>query len=102
MLRHVAVFTWKPGTVGAQIAALSAALSALPGQIPQIRAYRFGPDAGLGGNADFAVVADFDDERGYRAYAEHSAHVDVIQRLLAPIREGRKSVQFIVEPADGG
>lgn len=98
MLRHVAVFSWKPGTAEAQVEALSAALARLPDRVPGIRAYSFGPDARLGGNADFAVVADFDDEEGYRAYARHPAHVDVIERLLAPIREARSSVQFAYEP----
>ena len=94
-LTHVAVFTWKPGTTDEQITALATGLAALPGLIPEIRAYRFGADVGLAeGNADFAVVAEFDSVEGYRAYAAHPAHLDVIERLLAPIRERRVGLQF--------
>ena len=71
MLRHVAVFRWAEGTPPADVDAFAAALAGLPAVIPEIRSYRFGPDAGLGmsANADFAVVADFDDAEGYAAYA---------------------------------
>jgi len=94
-LNHVALFTWKPGTTDGQIAALEAGLAALPGLIPEIRAYRFGRDAGLAeGNADFAIVAEFDSAEGYEAYATHPAHRDVIERLIAPIRERRTGTQF--------
>lgn len=94
-LTHVAVLTWKPGTTAAQIGELSDGLAALPGLIPGIRAYRFGPDAGLReGNVDFAVVAEFADAEAYRAYAAHPAHLDVVDRLLQPILERRAALQF--------
>ncbi len=80
----------------AAIEALASGLDALPALIPEIRSFRFGPDAGLGisANADFAVVADFDDADGYAAYAGHPAHQDVIVRLLRPIVADRLSVQL--------
>ncbi len=95
MLRHVAVFSWVPGTSPADVDAFSSALAGLPAVIPEIREYRFGPDAGLGlsANADFAVVADFDSDEDYRVYASHPAHQDVIVRLLRPILGTRLSVQ---------
>jgi hypothetical protein len=96
VLRHVAVFRWAEGAPPAGVAALSAALADLPLVIPEIRSYRFGPDAGLGmsANADFAVVADFDDAEGYATYAGHPAHQDVLVRLLRPLLGERLSVQF--------
>ena len=99
-LVHVALFTWKPGITDQQIAELAEALAALPGVIPEIRSYRFGRDAGLGeGNFDFAVVAEFDSAEGYGVYATHPAHVDVITRLIRPLRDQRSAVQF--ESGDG-
>ena len=47
MLRHVVVFRWKDGTTAAEVDAIAAALRALPGQIPELRAYDVGVDAGL-------------------------------------------------------
>ena len=105
MLRHVAVFRWVEGTSSAEVDAFASALAGLPALIPEIRAYRFGPDAGLGlsANADFAVVADFDDVEGYATYAAHPAHQDVIVRLLRPLVAERLSVQFtVVRPAADG
>ena len=94
-LIHVALFTWKPGTTDDQVLELSEGLAALPGSIPEIRSYRFGPDAGLAeGNFDFAVVAEFDSTEGYKVYAAHPAHVDVITRLIRPMRDQRSAVQF--------
>ena len=43
MIRHVVRFTWSPEATEEQTAADAAELSALPGQIPQIRSYAFGP-----------------------------------------------------------
>lgn len=104
MLRHVAVFRWAEGTPPEAVGALAEALAGLPVAIPEIRTYRFGNDAGLGlsANGDFAVVADFDDTDGYRAYAGHAAHQDVIVRLLRPILAERMSVQFHFDPPSAG
>jgi hypothetical protein len=94
-LTHVALFTWKPGTTDGQVVELKEGLAALPGLIPEIRAYRFGEDAGLReGNADFAVIADFDSAEGWRVYAAHPAHVDVLERLVNPIVGTRTALQF--------
>ena len=92
----MAVFRWAEGTAAADVEAFAAGLAALPALIPQIRVFRFGPDPGLGmsANADFAVVADFDDADGYAVYAAHPAHQEVIVRLLRPILADRLSVQF--------
>jgi hypothetical protein len=103
----VAVFRWAEGASPDAVDALAAALAGLPAEIPEIRAYEFGLDAGLGisANADFAVVADFDDADGFATYAAHPAHQDVIVRLLRPLVAERLSVQFALTlpagPGDG-
>ncbi len=98
MLRHVVVLRWKPGTTAAQLAALVRAIATLPAQIPGIRAYRFGADARLSsGNFDFAIVADFDDEAGFRAYVSHPAHQRFIAEHTRPLAADRAAVQFRIE-----
>jgi hypothetical protein len=95
MFHHVAVFTWREGTTEEQVAAVAAELGKLPEGIPAIRRYEFGPDAGLDpANADFAVVATFEDAEGYRAYRDHPAHRKVIEHYLNPIVASRSRVQF--------
>jgi hypothetical protein len=95
MIRHVVLFTWKPEATDEQKAAVAAELAKLPGEIPEIRAYTFGPDAGINqGNYHFAVVADFDDEDGYRTYRDHPRHRAVITEHIQPILETRAAVQF--------
>jgi len=97
MLRHVALFTWKPDVSEVSVRAFADGLAALPGQIPEIRSYRFGHDERLGGGSDdFALVADFDDAAAYRRYAEHPAHRHLIAELLMPIVAGRHAVQYEV------
>jgi Stress responsive A/B Barrel Domain len=95
MLRHIAVLRWKPGTTDEQVELIERGLAALPERLPQLRAYAFGRDLGLReGNADFAVVADFDDEDAWRAYAQDVEHRRVIAELIAPVTDVRSAVQL--------
>src|ERR1700694_3807962 len=95
MIRHVALFRWNAGVTPEQVAELAAALAALPSRLHGLRDFRFGPDAGLvEGNADFAVVADFDDSQAYLNYRHHPAHQDVLQRLILPMSGQRMGMQL--------
>jgi hypothetical protein len=95
VLRHVALFTWAPEATAAQIDAVAAGLRELPVQIPEIRDYRVGPDAGAAaGNHDFAVVADFDSLAGFQVYRDHPAHRAVLDERIRPILAARAAVQY--------
>jgi len=97
MFHHVVVFTWLDGTTEEQVAAVAAELAKLPEEIPAIRRYEFGPDAGLDpANADFAVAAAFADAGGYLAYRDHPAHRKVVEDYISPIVDSRSRVQFEV------
>ena len=101
MLRHVALFRWKPETTAADVSKVEAALHQLPGKIPCILAYRFGRDVGVqDGNADFALVADFPDEEGLATYANHPDHQAVLQNLIRPILAQREAIQYVIDPSD--
>ena len=70
------------------------ALRALPAQIPELRSYVVGRDAGLAeGNATVAVVAEFDGEAGWRTYTDHPAHQRVITERIRPHQVARTAVQ---------
>ena len=98
MLRHVVLLRWKPEMPAAQVQAIAAALRSLPEVVPTIRSYACGSDLGLGGdaNASFAIVADFDDEVGWRVYDEHPAHEAARADLIRPWIAERTLAQFEV------
>jgi hypothetical protein len=97
MIRHIVMFTWTPQATAEQKLRVQTELRALPALMKGVRSYHAGPDAGLvAGNFDFAVVADFDDAESYLAYRDHPAHRAVIEESIAPIRQSRASVQFVL------
>jgi hypothetical protein len=101
VLRHVALFRWKPETTAEDVSKVEAALHQLPAKIPCIVAYRFGRDIGVqDGNADFALVADFTDHEGLATYANHPDHRAVLQSLIQPIVAQREAIQYVIEHAD--
>jgi hypothetical protein len=93
--RHVVLIRWAEGATEAQIEALVEGLGRLPGQIPQIRHYTFGRDAGINtGNHDFVIVAEFADVDDYLVYRDHPDHVALINDLLKPVLGSRAAVQY--------
>jgi putative hemolysin len=94
-LRHVNLLTWKKGTAQADIDALAAELARMREEIPEIRALAFGPDLELmDGNADFAILEDFDDAGAFGRYAAHPAHTRMVSEYLRPILASRQAIQF--------
>jgi hypothetical protein len=93
--RHVVLLTWKEGTDAAAIRAAVEGLAGLPAVIPELREYHFGNDLGIAdGNADFAIVGDFEDVDAWRRYQEHPEHQRVIVELIRPILASRQAAQF--------
>ena len=85
----------KDDATAEQKTAIIEALSTLPAAIPQIRAYRIGPDAGTDpAKFDLAIVGDFEGVEEYQAYAKHEAHVGVITSLIKPNLAERVATQF--------
>jgi Stress responsive A/B Barrel Domain len=97
MLRHTVLLTLSTEPESETTRTIIEALRKLPAQIPSIREYEVGADLGLNeGNATIAVVARFDDEKGYIEYRDHPAHRAVIDQLISPVRQGRAAIQFEV------
>lgn len=92
------MFRYAPGTTAEQRQAVLDGLAGLPGKVPEIRNFQFGEDAGLvEGNFDLAVVAEFDDEAGYLAYAENTDHLAFIAECVKPVIAQRCAVQFAAD-----
>jgi hypothetical protein len=93
--RHVVLFRWREDATAEQKKTLEDRLTALPGVIPELRAYAIGGDAGINaGNSDFAVVADFAARDAYLVYRDHPAHRKVIDECVTPIVAERHAVQY--------
>lgn len=101
MFRHVVLFRWAESATEEQKQRARDAVASLPGQIPEIRRFVFGSDAGLAeGNYDFALVADFAGEAGYRTYANHPVHQAVLRDVIRPVLAERAAVQYVVSDAE--
>lgn len=96
MIQHVAAFAWKPGTPEGHAEAVTAALLDLVAGIPEVRDYRCGPNLGISptANADYVVVATFDDEVGWAAYDRHPLHHEVRERMFVPWVAVRTTAQI--------
>lgn len=94
-VRHAVLFQFKEGATPDQVAALEAGLARLPGLIPELVAYRFGPDLGINATSwDFAITADCASQDDYLAYRDHPDHQALIRDLVTPVVADRISVQF--------
>ncbi|MET0910019.1 MAG: Dabb family protein [Ilumatobacteraceae bacterium] len=93
--RHVVMFTWNDDVDPAHADAVGAALATLPGLIPEIAAYRHGPDAGVNeGNFDYVVVADFATRDDYLVYRDHPDHRAFIAAMITGRVAARAAVQY--------
>ena len=63
MIHHGVLFSWKAPMTADAVAAVGRALDDMVATMPYVRSYHHGVDAGLkdGGNADYGIVATFDD-----------------------------------------
>jgi hypothetical protein len=94
MIRHVVVFRWNESVTDEQLVAMSDALDALPGEIPEIVTYRHGSDLGIGtGNFQYSITADFADVEGFTTYRDHPEH----QRFIADHITGRVAERAAVQ-----
>jgi hypothetical protein len=97
MLRHVVLFAWTPEATGEQKQQVIDELRSLPPLMSGLRSFHVGPDAGVvDGNADFALVADFDDTASYLAYRNHPTHRAIIDQVINPIIKNRVAIQYEV------
>jgi hypothetical protein len=90
-LRHIVLLTLADDC---DVDGVVDALRGLPAQIPELRSYVVGRDAGLAeGNATVAVVADLDDAAAWATYRDHPAHQQVIAERIRPWLVARTAVQ---------
>lgn len=90
---HIVAFTFAEGSDAA--ARAQKALNSLAATVPELREFRCGTDAGVSaGNADFGIVAVFDDQEGYELYRDNPEHQRIIKEILVPNVTSRICVQL--------
>ena len=75
MFRHVVIVRWTEPPSQDVLAEFGAALDALARESGTVRSFRHGPNVGMRpGNADYCLVADFDNIDGWQVYDQHPAN----------------------------
>jgi heme-degrading monooxygenase HmoA len=96
-ITHVVTFGWTEDTSSETVDEIATALRGFiaDAELPGLRSWTCGRDAGFADdNADFAVVAVFDDTDAYTAYRDHPEHRRIISEQIAPRIAARSAVQF--------
>lgn len=100
VFRHVVLQKWKGPLDEATAQRVKEVLDDLGAQSETCRAITHGPDLGVRpGGYDYALVADFDDADGWKAYSAHPAH-EVVRSVMNEIVESAVACQFAVHVAD--
>ena len=99
MIRHIVL--WRLVAEGEasraeDAAAISAALTALVGEIEGLQSLRVARDEVGGANHDLALVAEFDSLEALAAYQVHPLHVRVATEVTKPRTTERACVDFEV------
>ena len=78
------------------VAIVGRALDDMVATMPYVRSYHHGIDAGLkeSGNADYGIVATFDNSEDWRKYDTDDLHNKVRAEVFAPIVGARTVIQF--------
>ncbi|MER7798202.1 Dabb family protein [Microbacterium sp. NPDC096154] len=99
MIRHIVLFeltTTDPAEKDAQVEAARVALEGLVGVVPGLRSMQVSRNVAYDGrNADFILIADFDDLAALEAYQVHPEHVKAAD-YIGTIRSARYAIDLEV------
>jgi hypothetical protein len=105
MFRHMAILKFKSDADPAAIARYFENFPRLAQSLPVIQSWYLGRNEGSGGeshvkrhghkpNYDVGLVLEFEDQQGYRDYAESPEHQSFFEEFCVPIFDERVVVQF--------
>lgn len=99
MIRHVAMFRFRPEVTADERMAARDALASNKVHCPTVREYTVGLDLGRNPrNWDMVLVGDFDDLAGLEAYFTHPHHNEISDRIDALTEADRTArVQFEID-----
>jgi hypothetical protein len=85
MVEHLVLFKFKDGTPSAAVEAVHAGLRALKGVVPGVVDLTVGANfTARGQGFTSGLCVRLQDEAALSAYAEHPAHVRVVESLIKP------------------
>lgn len=96
MLQHVVAITWNDDTPANYHEVVTPVLLDMVTHITSVREYRCGPDLGVSAptNADYLIVAVFDDVDGWKQYDESALHNEVRAKYFKPYIATRSAIQI--------
>ena len=96
MIQHIVAFTWNESVPVNHSQVCVKVLMNMVEQIDSVREYRCGANLGVSAaaNADFVVVATFDDVEGWRKYDVSPLHDEVRAQYFKPYIATRMAAQF--------
>jgi hypothetical protein len=99
LIVHLVTFRWKSDVTQADVASLCDQLRNLAPQVPGLREFQFGIDAGLRpGTGDFGIVAVMGTTEDLQAYMEHPEHKKIVREWTDRMSAARIPVQFELAP----
>ena len=98
MIKHIVMFKFKDEALGQtkeeNLKQGNEMLEALMGKVPTLRSMAAGPNLLAGATAwDIALIAEFDDIEGLKAYTDHPEHKKV-SAFMGQVRTERAAVDF--------
>ena|SRR5258708_39172710 len=102
MVEHIVLFKWKPDTSREAIEAAVAGLMGLKYKIPGIIDMTCGDNfSSRSQGYEFGLVIRFTDREALEAYGPNPLHQEVVQTLIAPIREEVIAVDYNIDTLRG-
>jgi hypothetical protein len=99
LIVHLVTFRWKSDVTQADVVSLCDQLRNLGPQVPGLRAFEFGINAGLRpGTGDFGIVAVMETAEDLHAYMEHPEHKKIVREWTERMSAARIPVQFELPP----
>jgi len=83
MIRHVALFRFRPGLTAERTEAFHAAVVAMTSAVPVVKATA-GPALRLQAGFDYALMLDLADAAAFAAYKAHPEHQRLIDEHIRP------------------
>lgn len=100
-IKHIGMLTLSDDVKADHRTAIANGLQGLVGVVPGLLRMSVAADLGIqSGNATILFMATFEDEQAWAGYGAHSAHREVVKKLIAPVLRDKAFMQIEGDLAD--